>query len=155
MKMIRFTVMALLALGGLAACTPADEQYCQSYGVSGAEFDKCMRYYHQQEAAFGADRDVCEMEADLTYPPSLYDRGGYAHVMGSFGPHGEYYGPRTVHVDPDWYHNQQIDRLRMRIIEPCMRAKGWNSGSSWEAGRHNVKAVPKKAVTNQKLPWKK
>lgn len=144
-------VLPLLMLAGCGA--PADVDYCRAFGVEGtAEFGKCLGYYAQQEAAFGADRDACEIEADATYPPTLYDHGGYAHTMGGWGPHGHWYGGQTIRIDPDWRHNREVDRLRTRIVEPCMQAKGWNSGRDWQAGRHAVKPTktPSKA---QKLPW--
>lgn len=137
----------------VAACTPADQEYCNSFGVGGtAEYGKCINYFHQQEARFGADRSVCEFEADATYPPSLYDYGHYEHVIGGFGPMGTMYGGSTIRVEPDYYHNAQVDRLRMRIIEPCMQRQGWNSGSDWRQGEHPVslKPVPASAAP---LPW--
>lgn len=147
---------SLLAATLLAACTPADVSYCSKFGVEGtAEYGKCLDYYHQQEVKFDADRGVCELEADATYPPTLYDRGGYARTMGGFGPHGQYYGGQTIHIEPDWYHNRQIDNLRMRIIEPCMQTRGWNSGSSWQAGRHSTTSPKRKTTPAQKLPWQK
>lgn len=146
------TAAALLAL---AACTPADEQYCQSYGVTGSEYTSCMGYAAQQQNAFSADRDVCDMQADLTYPASLYDYGRTEHIHGGFGYGGHYYGGTTISIPPDYSHNRQIDELRMHIIEPCMQAKGWNSGASWQAGRHAVTKTPKRTSGSQKLPWQR
>ena len=153
----RFLLVGL-ALTLLAACTPADEQYCQSFGVVGtSEFGKCMAYYHEQNALFGADRAQCAFEADATYPPTLYDYGHTEEVMGGFS-RGVYYGGTTVFVQPDMRHNMQVDQLRMRIIEPCMHARGWNSGQTWQAGRHAV-AKMKPALRSQfapvaaPLPW--
>jgi hypothetical protein len=150
-------VVGLLLLA-VAACAPADEQYCQSFGVAGTpEFGKCMSYYHTQDEAFAADRFVCEQQADVTYPPTLYDHGHYEQVMGGFN-HGVLYGGETVLVEPNYQRNAEVDLLRMRIIEPCMKARGWNSGSTWQAGRHAVSAAkPVKfsasAPTSQGLPW--
>lgn len=144
----------LLALAGCG--TPADVQYCRALGVEGtAEYGNCLGYAAQQQAAFDADRGACESEADATYPPTLYDHGGYGHSMGGFGPHGEYYGGQTIIIDPDWRHNREVDRLRMRIIAPCMQARGWNSASDWSAGRHVVTPAKKAAAKPQKLPWQK
>ena len=144
-------ILSLLGLAALTACTPADEQYCQKYGVSGAEFNKCIAYYNQQQNAFDADRDVCEMQADLTYPRSLYDHGHTEHVMGGFGYDGRYYGGTMINIPPDYRHNAQVDSLRARIVGPCMDAKGWNSANTWQAGRHAVTPVKQKPA--QKLPW--
>ena len=136
----------------LTSCTPGDVQYCRGFGVEGTpEYGKCISYYHQQETAFRADWDVCSLSADGTYPPSLYDFGHDVPVAGGFGPYGTYYGGGIEHIPPDYQHNAQVDALRMRIIEPCMQARGWNSGSSWQAGRHAVSATPKLPL--QKMPW--
>ncbi len=157
----------LLALGLLviaaSGCTPADQQYCNNFGVAGtAEYGNCLRYYHQQEQAFGADRAFCDSEADGTYPRTLYDTGHYQPVFvhGGFSPHGRYYGGGISHVyvEPDYRRNAQVDSLRMRIVEPCMQARGWRSGETWQAGRMSVKK-PRKATTTPKgsslnqLPW--
>ena len=56
--------MGALAMLGLAACTPADQQYCSQYGVGvTADYGKCLDYYQQQSAIFSADRGVCELHA--------------------------------------------------------------------------------------------
>lgn len=154
----------LLPLCAVLGCAPAEQTYCDSMGIapSHPEYQKCTNYYFQQQSAFQADRDVCEFEADKTYPPTLYDRGGYERVHGGFGyggwgGYGGGFGS-TIYVEPDYYHNREVDHLRMRIIEPCMQARGWNSGASWQAGRHAGKVV-KAPVTapqqNGKLPWLK
>jgi hypothetical protein len=154
-KYISVGIVAAWGLLALAACTPADEQYCNGYGVQGGtEFGKCLDYYHQQDAAFKADLAICNLEADGTYPPSLYDYGHDVPVIGGFvGPHGTWYqGGGIEHIPPDYMHNAQVDALRMRIIAPCMQAYGWNSGSSWQAGRHAV-SKPAKPLPPPKLPW--
>ncbi|MES2984790.1 MAG: hypothetical protein V4735_06365 [Pseudomonadota bacterium] len=148
-------IRSLMAISGLmlvVGCTPADELYCQSFGVGGTvEYGKCIAYYHQQQDAFRADRAACEDQADMTYPTTLYDNGHYAHVYGGYGGgFGPYSGSRTIRVEPDYQHNAQVDRLRMRIIEPCMQSRGWNSGRDWQAGRHAVTPAPM-----QRLPWQK
>ena len=146
-------IVAAFGLLALASCTPGDVQYCNGFGVQGTpEFGKCVDYYHQQEGAFKADRDQCSLDADGVYPPSLYDYGHDEHIVGGYGPYG-WHGGTTVRVPPDYRHNAQVDALRMRIIEPCMQARGWNSGSSWQAGRH---AVSKGARSSPppKLPWR-
>ncbi len=149
--MRRILVGLLLPL--LAACTPADIEYCRGFGVEGtAEYGKCLNYFHQQQAAFDADRASCERQADATYPQSLYDRGGYGHSMGTVGPDGKFYAGQTVFIDPDYQHNREVDRLRMRIIAPCMSGRGWNSPEDWQAGRHAV--TPQKRGSNP-LPWLK
>lgn len=159
------TTLAVLLL--LSACTPADISYCNQFGVAGtAEFSKCIAYYQQEEAAFGADRAVCSALADETYPQTLYDRGGFADVgFGGFG--GRFHGPGLgygggiIAVPPDYYHNAEVDRLRARIITPCMQARGWNSPTSWQAGRSAVKPTKRKVgkpdfapeAPAEKLPW--
>jgi len=157
---MRNKLMALCGLALLAACTPADEQYCNNFGVAGtAEYGKCIGYYHQQEQIFGADRAACSYEADMTYPQSLYDHGTMAQAPGTFWA-GQYQPPQIIDIPPDYQHNLEVDRLRARIIDPCMSAKGWNSGSTWQAGRHAVVVAPRKVVTPQgatpsmnSLPW--
>lgn len=146
----------------LAACgTPNDAEYCQKMGVANTpEYGACMNYYHDQQAMFDADRAVCSAQADRTYPPSLYDYGGYARTYGGFGHgfgnHGHFYGGQTVRIDPDWHHNRELDALRERIITPCMQRMGWNSGQTWQAGRHTNK-TPKaiKQPRSSTLPWLK
>jgi hypothetical protein len=144
-----------------AACTPPEQTYCNGFGLpqGNPEYQKCLSYYFQQESAFGADRQACEFEADKTYPPTLYDRGRYERVYGGVG-YGHYgydggFGT-TVYVEPDYYHNREVDGLRMRIIQPCMESKGWNSGETWQAGRKAAgklgKPMPQPAT---KLPWLK
>lgn len=144
-------IVGMLALGG---CAGDDVTYCRGFGVEGTtEFGKCIAYFHQQEGAFNADRNVCELEADGTYPQSLYDRGSYTTTAGTFGSDGKFYAGQTIHIDPDYQHNREVDRLRMRIIGPCMQARGWNSASDWQAGRHAVTSTPVPA--SAKLPWQK
>ena len=162
------TIVAFVAL--LSACTPADIEYCSKFGVAGtAEYGKCLNYYQQQEAAFGADYSLCASEADITYPTTLYDRGGFAQAGIGPGFGGRYYGGGygygggLISVPPDYQHNAEVDRLRARIITPCMQSRGWNSQTSWQAGRREV--VPAKRQSNgplpaprapsEKLPWLK
>ncbi len=171
MKSKILTVHKMLIVGllmGLGACTPADIEYCSKFGVAGtAEYSKCLNYYQQQEAAFNADYNVCISEADITYPSTLYDRGGFAHVGVGSGFGGRYYGGgygyggAVVSVPPDYQHNAEVDHLRARIITPCMQARGWNSQYSWQAGRQMVKPAkrqssrpqPAPTVPAEKLPW--
>lgn len=158
---MRISMMAMIPLSLLlfAGCTPADQQYCDSFGVGGTpEYGNCLAYYHAQDTAFTNDRMLCEFEADATYPSSLYDRGSWQPVLvggywaGRYRPSTEY-----VRVEPDWRHNQQVDELRMRIIGPCMLNRGWNSASTWQAGRQAVPPRrPKPSVSSsQVLPWLK
>lgn len=152
------SLVGILALGamvlGLSACTPANEQYCQSFGVTGAEMAKCLNYYDQQQAIFDADLSVCSMNADITYPPTLYDYGHTEHIPGGFGYNGQYYGGTMINIPPDYNHNRQVDALRMRIIGPCMDARGWNSPTSWIPGRHATGKAAKRSSSG-KLPWQK
>lgn len=158
MNRLNKALAVLILVFAATGCTPADQEYCDKFGVGGtAEYNKCLGYYSQQQARFSADRAVCEGEADETYPRSLYDRGGYTRMHGGFGyGHGHYYPSTTVFVEPNYYHNAEVDRLRMRVIEPCMQARGWNSGRTWEAGRHSGKKSPRSnAGGGNALPWLK
>jgi hypothetical protein len=148
-------LLMLPLLGALAACTPADEQYCQAYGVGGTpEFGKCLAYYHAQENAFAADRGVCELQADATYPRLLYDRGSWQPILIGGGGRGGYLSTEYVRVEPDMRHNAEVDQLRMRIIAPCMDDAGWNAANSWQAGRHAVtRRKPASMLPAPKLPW--
>ena len=138
MRHFHSAIISALSLVMLAGCTPADEQYCQSFGVGGTpEFMKCMNYYREQATIFNADRARCETEADATYPRTLYDYGRTEEVGGRFS-RGVLYGGSTVFVQPDIRHNMEVDHLRMRIVEPCMHGLGWNSSQSWQAGRQAV-----------------
>jgi hypothetical protein len=151
--MMRIVGSAALLLW-LTSCTPADVDYCRGFGVEGtAEYSKCIGYYHQQQQAFTADREMCDAQADLTYPPSLMDRGGYARtsIGTGWGMHG--YGGQTIRIEPDHRRNAEIQRLRMRIITPCMRTQGWNSGSNWQAGRSEVRPSPAAKPPKNTLPW--
>ena len=142
----------LLGVLMLAACTPGDVQYCRRFGVENTpEYGTCLSYYHQQDAAFDADASLCNIEADGIYPPYLYDYGHDVPVPGYFAPRGLLVGGGIEHVPPDYLHNAQVDDLRMRIIAPCMAARGWNSPTTWQAGRHAVSVKPK--TTPQKMPW--
>lgn len=145
----------------LAACTPPEVEYCQALGTSPHDMTACTQHYFQQEAAFQHDLRFCAAEADVTYPQSLYSEpysyparfyGGYGTGVGfgmARGPAGIGFGgmPRTemVHVGADYQHNARVDALRMNIIQPCMQARGWNSGTTWQAGRVSGPAKP--------LPW--
>lgn len=151
----------------IAACTPPEQTYCDRFGLAqgNSEYQKCLNYYFQQQAAFNADRQVCDFEADKTYPPTLYDNGRWERVHGSVGfnqwgspTHGGGFGT-SVYVEPDYYRNRQVDSLRMRIIQPCMESRGWKSGETWQAGRitgGDFKKVPA-PIPQQggKLPWLK
>jgi hypothetical protein len=155
MKRYLPVIVGLLLLAG---CTSSQVEYCRGFGVEGTtEYGNCLSYYDQQSTLFSADRRVCELEADLTYPPSLYDYGGYGHSVGGFSYGGRYYGGSAIRIEPDFRRNAEIDRLRMRIIEPCMQAQGWKSGKSWQAGRQAVKPQkqPRKrtAPPAEILPW--
>jgi hypothetical protein len=164
MKPIRMIFLGLVALS-LNACTADDVLYCRSMGVEGtSEQGNCMQYYHAQQGAFDADRSICAREADETYPPHLYDYGGYAHTTigsgwgGPFGgPRGGFYGGQAIRIEPDFQRNAELDRLRMRIIAPCMRARGWVSGTSWQDGRLPVQPRKQPRVSkpqaSEQLPW--
>ena len=139
----------------LAACgAPNEVDYCKNQGVApgSAEYGQCVQFYFREEASFRSDRVVCDAEADRTYPQSLYSRPSFYHVphmyvgMGSRGS----YGGGWVDVPTDYQQNTELDALRMRIIQPCMQKRGWNSGSTWQAGRHGSV----KGKTSGKLPWK-
>ncbi|MBN8543017.1 MAG: hypothetical protein J0M34_02000 [Alphaproteobacteria bacterium] len=158
-------LLAASCLVVVAACTPPEQTYCDGFGLRQGEpeHQKCMTYYFQQEAAFNADRQGCEFEADKTYPPTLYDEGRWERVHGGlgYGPYGPAFGGgfgTSVYVEPDYYKNREVDRLRMRIIQPCMESKGWKSGETWQAGRlpRGAKKMPMPAPQqSSKLPWLK
>lgn len=152
----------LLALAGCAS-TPSEQEYCRSFGLDqgNPEFAKCIEFYYQQEGQFRADRAVCDAEADRTYPKSLYSRP-MSYPVRTFGsgigfgagPFGAGYGggfSRTqfVHVGADYQQIAEVDRLRMTIIQPCMRKMGWESGQTWQAGR----IAATKAAPQKPLPW--
>ncbi len=167
--MKRLLVPFALLLLASCASAPDEQDYCRSFGVESGnpEFAKCTQYYFQQEAEFRADRSVCSLEADQTYPQSLYSRPysyparfyggsglGFSRGPAGFGYGGGFSHTEMVHVGADYQQHAQVDALRMRIIEPCMRKRGWQSGMSWQAGR----AVPAKVVrptAPKSLPWLK
>lgn len=139
-----YAVIALCVL--LSGCgPPPDEFYCQNAGEKPGtkEYGDCLNYYRTQDAEFQTDLSVCEQQADLTYPQSLYDYGGSrsATVWGGYG-HGwgddyGFGGSRRIWIDeePDDAHNAQLDALRQRIILPCMNEAGWRGSQSWQQGR--------------------
>lgn len=141
----------------LAGCASAEQKYCERMATppGSAEYPKCVRYYFDQTAIYKADRNVCEIEADATYPRALYDYGRTARVYGGFGPYGMH-SAQTVDISPDYARNQMVDQLRMRIVEPCMLSMGWRDAYNWEAGKG---APPKRkiqpAAEKQSLPWLK
>lgn len=127
---------------------PPDEFYCQNAGEKPGtkEYGDCLNYYHNQDAQFQTDLSVCEQQADVTYPQSLYDYGGSrrATVFGGYGGSrwGDdddfgFGGSQRIWIDeePDEQHNAQVDALRQRIILPCMNAAGWRGSNSWQQGR--------------------
>jgi hypothetical protein len=140
---LAIAVLALLA----ASCTPPELRYCQSVNAPVSQLDQCTSYYFQQEAAFQSDLQFCSAEADQTYPPTLYSGWGTAlvhnHYRGGFG------SVEQIEVPPDYQRNAQLDALRFRIIDPCMQSRGWNSGASWQAGRHQ----PGTGAKSKTLPW--
>lgn len=146
----------LIALFALAACgSPPDIEYCQQLGVppGHAEYNTCLNYYHTQNNAFQADLQGCSFEADATYPPTLYDEGRTAWTHGGYSA-GRYYGGETIFIEPDYARNAQVDALRQRIITPCMQAKGWKSGTSWQLGRFKGRPPQRSMQPSQApLPW--
>lgn len=162
----------LLSLAGCASA-PTETDYCRSFGVEqgNPEYAKCTQHYFQQQAAFDAERSVCNAEADRTYPTTLYSRpysyparfygghgfgsgigfsrGGMGLGFGSGGYGG--FGSHTemVHRGADYQQIAEVDRLRMSIIQPCMQKRGWASGADWQAGR----MTPGKAAPAKPLPW--
>ncbi len=141
----------LLLVVLLTNCAPPDQQYCAGFGVEGTpEYGKCLAYYHRQERSFKADRAVCETEADATYPRTLYDRGGFTPVSGTFWA-GRYYPGGMIQIEPDYYHNAEVDRLRMRLIAPCMKKHGWASAKTWQENRQFVQpAKPQPSLDGKK-----
>lgn len=152
--------LAIIAL--VAACTPAEQRYCEQHAtpLDSLEYGKCTQYYFAQTALFNADRSVCEFEADKTYPSSLYDNGRTAYSHGGYYG-GRYYGGESVFIEPDYAHNALVSNLRDQIIRPCMNAHGWVDPNGWEAGRFspinrpNVKNYTPLPTANEPLPWLK
>jgi len=161
MKQSKLFSVGFLLLA-LSACTAQDVLYCRNQGVEGtSEHSKCMHYYQQQEALFSADRSVCSVDANEVYPAHLYDYGGYARTTlgtGWGGHHGGFYGGQSIRIEPDYRRNNELDRLRMRKIEPCMQQRGWVSGSNWQAGRQAVRPKKQQRTRSkpqpvESLPW--
>lgn len=121
--------------GGLVACTPPDVAYCKAQGASPMNLQPCLDYYRQQEQAFTVDLAACAVEADKTYPQSLYADWGTALVRSPSAVPGGWSSTEQVSIPPDTRQHAELDRLRMKIITPCMQARGWNSGVSWQDGR--------------------
>lgn len=143
--------VALLVLASCASA-PDEQDYCRSFGIEGGnpEYAKCTQYYFQQEAEFAADRAVCAREADMVYPTTLYSRP-MSYPVRVYSPYGGFPRTEMVHVGADYQQIAEVDRLRMSIIEPCMRKRGWQSGATWQAGR----IAPAKAAAAKPLPWAK
>jgi hypothetical protein len=175
---MRFYYYPLLGLFALAACqTPADTAYCEKFSVSPEhpEYGQCLRYFQGQQAAFNADKSICDIQADKTYPRDLYDTGRQGYISGGFGSGfgGHFGGYRgsgfglgggTVYSPPDRHKNALIDQLRLKIIAPCMQSRGWNDPLNWERGRHSRpsfrhhKPTPKRSAIPKQtgtLPWLK
>lgn len=129
---------------GAASCAPPrDVSYCKQYGerVGTVEFSKCLDYFHKQDEVFRRDLAICNEEADVTYPPSLYDYDSPIHygVGVGHGHHGKWRHSEGIYYEMsrDDQRNAMIDELRHRIILPCMQKHGWESARSWELGRIN------------------
>lgn len=160
---MRFLILMISGLL-LASCAQHNDiDYCNRMGVGQgtAQFNQCIAYFYDQQALFNKDLAVCSARADQTYPQTLYDRGSYGIVRGGLGYGGwgglgyggaygaPFFNNRMVDIPPNHQHNAQVDALRMRIIEPCMREFNWNSGASWEAGRRSH--APSSSPAG--LPW--
>lgn len=153
MKRLLFPISLML----LASCAtvPDEQDYCRSFGVEqgNPEFVSCTQYYFQQQALFQGDRAACAIEADQTYPRSLYSRPT-SYPVRVYNPYGGFPRTEMVHVGADYQQIAQVDALRMRIIGPCMQARGWNSPLSWQAGRTtNARVV--RPTAPKSLPWLK
>jgi hypothetical protein len=146
------TFIPIAALLIAAGCSSPENDYCARLGTpSGSpEYARCTAYYFQQEEEFRRDRMVCAAEADKVYPQSLYSQGTWVMTRDWFGK------PDMVPVQPDWQQNHTLDEMRMtRIIDPCMQAHGWNSGRSWQAGRHSTGRAAASSSGSKPLPWRK
>lgn len=156
--MKRFALPLLLLLASCAS-SPTEVDYCRGLGVEqgNPEYANCTQYYFEQDASFRADRAICDQEADMTYPRTLYSRPT-SYPVRVYSPYGGFARTEMVHVGADYQQIAQVDALRMRIIAPCMESRGWNSGLNWQAGRHpvNMRPIkqPKPAVVPP-LPWAK
>ena len=138
-------LVIISSLLALSACTPAPVQYCQRQGLAPQTpaWGECMAWVQQTEPVFKRDRAECTAESSITYPDTLYDRGHYEYVhrVDRYGfPHRG-----RVFVGPEFGRNYEVDRLRARIINPCMQARGWNDPTTWEAGRV-IPAPPKRRL---------
>ena len=146
-------VFVVLGLGLLVvSCTPPEVDYCQSTGVPPLQLEQCTQHYFQQEAAFNHDFTFCAMEADQTYPRSLYSGWGTALVHNR-SSRGGFSSVEQVSVPPDHYKNAQVDALRQRIVEPCMQSRGWNSGVTWKAGRRAPGKMSQMNPNGGTMPW--
>lgn len=145
----------------LVACSPpVEKQYCDRFGVTPgtAQYQQCVQHFFTQDALFRADKESCDALADETYPRSLYDQGRFEPVFNA-GFSNPLWGGRMgtgqmVYVDPDYRRNAELDALRMRIVAPCMDAKGWADPLRWQAGKKSV-TRPMGRVHQQYLPWRK
>lgn len=149
--------MTLIVLPLLAACAaPAHEDYCARYGVgkNSPEFAACSQYFFTQQAAFDTDRKACAREADVTYPPSLYSQPT-AYPVRVYSPRSAFPHTEMVYAGADYQQHAQLDAMRMRIIGPCMQARGWNSPVNWEAGRHAAAKQSPTPAPSPSLPWRK
>ena len=120
----------------LAACTPGDEVYCNAQGLAKGtpSYEQCTAFYFRETTHYNADFAQCGLEADKVYPQSLYDNGRWQPAQVSYS-HAMVYSGGSIFVVPDAEHNSEVDRLRMRIIGPCMQKKGWKNGADWREGR--------------------
>jgi hypothetical protein len=121
----------------LWACTPGDEVYCNAQGLAMGppQYEQCRVFYFRETARYHDDFAQCGLEADNTYPQSLYDNGRWRPAQVSYSHNMYYGGGGSVFVAPDAEHNAELDRLRMRIIGPCMQKKGWKNAADWREGR--------------------
>jgi hypothetical protein len=127
----------------ISSCATLEQGYCQKFGVQPGtnEFAKCIAYYNRETGDFYNDYNICSLEADQTYPPSLYDEGSEEYIPTTCNRGGQCSGGDYIETGPNFHKNRQIDRLRNRIITPCMQAHGWRSGTNWESGR--IKPIPR------------
>lgn len=131
----------------LSSCAPAERQYCARIGtpMGHPEYNNCVNYFYRMSNWFARDREPCLAQAKETYPDYLYDRGQWGEIDyygGNRGYGGIYGRSNTIRIPPDAWKNHQLDQLRLKLITPCMQARGWNSGESWELGRNKPPLKP-------------
>lgn len=128
----------LIALLLLSSCAVQNEQsYCDSFHIAreSTDYAECRAYYAKMEQWFAAEASECQGRATSKFPEYMYDHPRYANDFG-IDRYGVLRDQRLL-IEPDYVRNNSLDMERRKIYEPCMKAKGWLSADSWQAGRIN------------------